>query len=69
MKNLKSKTLRQFVDRIKDYKTYIPLLGTVIASLPMEYAILTSLGITFRQSYLEYEEDHREIRIMDFIFY
>lgn len=62
MKNLKSKTFRQFVDKIKDYKTYVPLLGTVVASLPMEYAVLTSLGMTVGQSYLEYKEDHREIR-------
>jgi hypothetical protein len=46
MKNLKSKTFRQFVDKMKDYKTYVPMVGTVVASLPMQYAVLASLGMT-----------------------
>lgn len=61
MKNLKSKTFRQFVDRMKDYKTYVPLVGTVVASMPMQYAVLASLGMTASQSYLEYKEEKREI--------
>lgn len=68
IKNLKSKTFRKFVDKVKDYRTYVPLLGTVVASLPIEYAVMTSLGMTVGQSYLEYEEDHREIRNNGFYF-
>ncbi len=62
MKNLKSKTFRLFVDKMKDYKTYVPLVGTVVASLPMQYAILTSLSMTAGQSYLEFKEEQREVK-------
>jgi len=62
MKNLKSKTFRHFVDKIKDYKTYVPLIGTVVASVPMQYAVLTSLSLTAGQSYLEFKEDQRDIK-------
>ncbi|WP_426330136.1 hypothetical protein [Pedobacter sp. R-06] len=61
MKNLKSKTFRQFVDKMKDYKTYVPLVGTVVASMPMQYAVLASLSMTVGQTYLEYKEEHRKI--------
>lgn len=61
MKNLKSKTFRQFVDKMKDYKTYVPLVGTVVASMPMQYAVLASLGMTVGQSFLEFKEEQREI--------
>ncbi|MFA6084686.1 hypothetical protein [Mucilaginibacter sp.] len=62
MKNLKSKTFRLFVDKMKDYKTYVPLVGTVVASIPIQYAILTSLSMTAGQSYLEFKEEKREIK-------
>lgn len=61
MKNLKSKTFRQFVDKMKDYKTYVPMVGTVVASMPMQYAVLASIGMTVGQSFLEFKEDQREI--------
>lgn len=61
MKNLKSKTFRQFVDKLKDYKTYVPIVGTVVANMPMQYAVLASLGMTVGQSYLEFKEEQREI--------
>lgn len=62
MKNLKSKTFRQFVDKMKDYKTYVPMVGTVVASIPMQYAVLASLGMTVGQSFLEFKEEHREVK-------
>lgn len=62
MKNLKSKTFRHFVDKMKDYKTYVPLVGTIVASLPMQYAVLTSLSLTAGQSYLEFKEEQRDIK-------
>jgi hypothetical protein len=42
-------------------KTYVPLVGTVVASMPIQYALLVSLSITAGQSYLEYKEDKRKI--------
>jgi len=61
MKNLQSKTFRKFIDKLKDYKSYVPLVGTVVAHIPIEYALLASLGLVTNQSYLEYKEDKREI--------
>jgi hypothetical protein len=61
MKNLKSKTFRHFIDRIQNPKSYVPLIGTIAASLPMEYALLASLGLTAGQSFLEFKEEKREI--------
>ena len=61
MKNLKSKTFRKFIDKMQNPKSYVPLIGTVVASMPIEYALLTSLGLTTGQSYLEFKEEKREI--------
>lgn len=61
MKNLKSKTFRKFIDKMQNPKTYVPLIGTVVASMPVHYALLTSLGLTTGMSYLEYKEEKREI--------
>lgn len=61
MKNLNSKTFRKFIDKMQNPKTYVPLIGTVVASVPMHYALLASLGLTTGQSYLEYKEEKREI--------
>jgi hypothetical protein len=61
MKNLKSKTFRKFIDKIQNPKTYVPLIGTVVASVPVHYTLLASLGLTAGQSYLEYEEEKREM--------
>lgn len=61
MKNLKSKTFRKFIDKMQNPKTYVPLVGTVVASLPIQYTLLTSLGIPTVMSYLEYKEEKREI--------
>ncbi|MFT3823413.1 MAG: hypothetical protein QM731_05810 [Chitinophagaceae bacterium] len=61
MKNLNSKTFRNFIEKIKDPKSYAPLIGTVVASLPIHYTLLASLGLTTSQSYSEYREEKREI--------
>ena len=62
MKNLKSKTFRKFIDKMQNPKSYVPLIGTVAASLPMEYALLASLGMMTGQSFLEFKEEKRELR-------
>lgn len=62
MKNLKSKTFRKFIDKMQNPKSYVPLIGTVAASLPLEYALLASLGMTTGQSFLEFKEEKRELR-------
>lgn len=62
MKNLKSKTFRKFINKIQNPKSYVPLIGTVVASMPIEYALLASLGLTTGQSYFEFKEEQREIR-------
>lgn len=62
MTNLKSKTFRKFVEKMQNPKSYAPLIGTVAASLPIEYTLLTSLGMITGQSYLEYKEEKRDLR-------
>lgn len=42
-------------------KSYVPLVGTVVDSMPIQYGILCSLGINVGQSYLEYKEEKREV--------
>jgi hypothetical protein len=61
MKNLQSKTFRKFIDKMHNPKTYVPLIGTVIASIPTHYALLVSLGLMTKQSYSEYKEGKREL--------
>lgn len=61
MKNLKSKTFRKFIEKMQNPKSYVPLIGTVVASMPMEYALLGPLGLITEQSYLEYQEEKGEI--------
>jgi len=61
MKNLKSKTFRKFIEKMQNPKSYVPLIGTVVASMPIHYALLASLGLTTGQSYLEYKEEKREL--------
>lgn len=61
MKNLNSKTFRNFIEKRKDPKSYIPLIGTVVASMPIHYTLLASLGLATSQTYLEYKEEKREI--------
>ncbi|TXJ27736.1 MAG: hypothetical protein E6Q24_07865 [Chitinophagaceae bacterium] len=61
MKNLKSKTFRKFVERMQNPRTYVPLIGTVVASMPIHYTLLSSLGLITGTSYLEYQEEKRGI--------
>lgn len=61
MKNLASKTFRKFIEKMQNPKTYVPLIGTVVASIPIHFSLLASLGMTTGMSYLEYKEEKREI--------
>lgn len=61
MKNLTSRTFRKFVEKMQNPKTYVPLIGTVVASIPIHYALLASLGMTSGTSYMEYKEEKREV--------
>lgn len=61
MKNLKSKTFRGFIEKMKDPKTHIPLIGIVVSSVPMQYMFLASAGLATGISYMEYQEEKRDI--------
>jgi len=61
MKNLSSKTFRKFIEKMQNPKTYVPLIGTVVASIPIHFTLLSSLGLTTGLTYLEYKEEKREI--------
>lgn len=62
MKNLKSKSFRSFVQKLQDPKSYAPLIGTVVGSVPLHYTVLVSLGLTGGMSFAEFKEEQREIR-------
>lgn len=68
MKNLNSQKFRKFTEKLNNPYTYTPLLGSMCASIPMQYAVLFSLGLTGTQSYLEYLEDKRELSNNGFYF-
>lgn len=59
LKNLNSKSFRGLIKNMQNPRSYIPLIGTVVASLPVQYLLLASLGVIAGQSYLEYKEEHR----------
>lgn len=59
--NLNSKTFRELIANMKNPKSFAPLIGTVVASLPLEYTLLTSLGMITGQSFLTYKEEKRNI--------
>lgn len=61
IQNLKSKTFRTFIEKIKDPYSYAPLIGTMVASIPIQYTMLASFGLNGLTSYMEYAEDKREI--------
>lgn len=61
MANLNSKTFRELIASMKNPKSFAPLIGTVVASLPIEYTLMTSLGMIAGQSYLQYKEEQRNI--------
>lgn len=61
MKNLNSKTFRKFIEKMQNPKTYVPLIGTVVASMPIHYALLSSLGLMAGMTLLEYLEEKREL--------
>ena len=62
MKNLNSKTFRKFIEKMQNPKTYVPLIGTVVASMPIHYTLLSSLGLTAGMTLLEYKEEKRELQ-------
>lgn len=61
MQNLKSRTLRNFIKEMQNPKTYIPLAGSFIPNVPIQYCILLSLGMATGLSYFEYKEQFREL--------
>jgi len=61
LKNLKSKTFGDFITKLQNPLSYSPLLGTVVASLPIQFTLLFSMGLTSYTSYLQYKEGEREI--------
>ncbi|MDB5284702.1 MAG: hypothetical protein JWO06_3777 [Bacteroidota bacterium] len=62
IQNLKSSTFRDFIDQLKNPLSYAPLIGTVVASMPIEYTLVASMGLTSCSSYLKYWEERNEIR-------
>nr|WP_199002855.1 hypothetical protein [Flavobacterium sp. ASV13] len=61
MKNLQSKTFRNFITKMQNPKSYAPMIGYVVGALPVQYAMLCSLGMTAGLTYLEYKEEKREV--------
>lgn len=61
IKSLNGKTFLSFISKAKDIKSYIPIIGSIVASIPLEYSLLVSLGIIGIESWEEYKLNKREI--------
>lgn len=62
IKSLKSKSFRSFIEKLKDPKSYAPLIGSIAINVPIEFTLLTTLGLNSGITYLEYIEEKRKIR-------
>ena len=62
LKNINNKAFRGFVENLKNPKSFAPLIGTVVASLPIQYTLMVSLGLIASQSYLQYKEEQKIVK-------
>ena len=61
IKSLKGRTFLSFVDKAKDINTYIPMIGSFIASIPLKYSLMLSLGLISLETYHEYKISKNEV--------
>lgn len=61
LKNIKTGTFREFVTKLQNPLSYSPLLGTIVASMPIQYTLLVSMGLTSYTTYLKFKEDKRVV--------
>lgn len=61
IKSLKGRTFLSFIDKAKDIKSYTPILGSVVASIPLKYMLLLSLGAISIETYMEYKLEKNEL--------
>ena len=59
---LKLKISRDLLERLRDPKSYTPLLGTLIGEVPSHVAIVASLGLSGLGTALQYLETMREVK-------
>ena len=61
IKSLNGRTFLSFIDKAKDIKSYTPILGSVVASIPLKYMLLLSLGAISIETYMEYKLEKNEL--------
>ena len=61
IKSLRGRTFLSFIDQAKDINTYIPMIGSFIASIPLKYSLMLSLGLISLETYQEYKISKNEI--------
>lgn len=61
LKNIRSKAFREFITKLQNPLSYAPLLGTVVASLPVQWTLSVSMGLMSLTSYMEHKEDKRNV--------
>lgn len=61
IKSLNRSTFLSFIDKAKNIKTYIPIIGSFVASVPLKYSLLFSLGLISLETYMEYKNKKEEL--------
>lgn len=61
IKSLRGKTFSTFIEKAKDVESYVPMIGFVIANIPLKLALMFSLGIISWETYNEYKSQKKEI--------
>lgn len=61
IRSLKRKTFMSFVDKAKNIKSYVPVIGSFVASIPLKYSLLFSMGLISLETYMEYKNRKEEL--------
>lgn len=61
IQSLNRKTFLSFINKAKEINTYVPMIGSFIASVPLKYSLMLSLGIISLETYLEYKNNKEEL--------
>jgi hypothetical protein len=62
IKNIRTRTFRDFIAKLQNPLSYSPLIGTVVASMPIHYTLLASMGLTTYTTYLQFKEEKRTVK-------
>lgn len=61
IQSLNRNTFLSFINKAKEINTYVPMIGSFVASVPLKYSLMLSLGIISLETYLEYKNNKEEL--------